>query len=232
MSIQYPIDPELIEYPSSDGKPLADNTIQLKWIVHLYSNLKWWFHDQEVFVAADLLWYPVKGEVKTVKAPDVMVVFGRPDGDRLSYKQWEEDDSPPQVVIEVLSGSNHPLEMIDKQMWYARYGVQEFLIIDPQENRFVPMLRDGEHLVQADFPPVRWQSPTLEIWFEKTEGKINVFFPDQTPFKTLTEAQLEVEKAKLLTEETQQKYEAERQRAEAAEAELERLRQQLRDQGK
>jgi hypothetical protein len=97
------------------------------------------------------------------------------------------------------------------------------------------MLRDGEHLVQADFLPIRWQSPALGIWFEKTEEAIKVFFPDQTPFETWTEAQLEVERAKLLLERTQQKYEAaqlaidrERQRAEAAEAELERLRQQSR----
>ena len=87
------------------------------------------------------------------------------------------------------------------------------------------MLRDGEHLVQADFLPIRWQSPALGIWFEKTEEAIKVFFPDQTPFETWTEAQLEVERAKLLLERTQQKYEAaqlaidrERQRAEAAEA--------------
>ncbi|RMG68481.1 MAG: Uma2 family endonuclease [Bacteroidetes bacterium] len=206
-----------LHYPSSDGKPLADNTLQLRWIVYLYSNLLWWFRDQKVFIAADLLWYPVEGEPRNAKAPDVMVAFDRPAGDRLSYKQWEEAGVAPQVVFEILSASNGALEMLEKQQWYARYGVQEFIIIDPEANRFVPMLRVGEHLVQADFSPESWQSPHLGIWLRRQEGELNVFFADDTPFKTLTESQLEAE--------------AQRKRAEAAEAELERLRQQLREQG-
>lgn len=207
-----------IEYPSSDGKPLADNTLQLRWILYLYSNLQWWFRDEEVFIAADLLWYPVQGEPQITKAPDVMVAFGRPDGDRLSYKQWEEEGVAPQVVVEVLSSSNRTLEMIEKQHWYARYGVQEFIIIDPDQKRFVPMLREGEHLVQSDFPPAKWQSPHLGIWLHRDGEELKVFFSDETPFKTLTESQLEAE--------------TQRKRAEAAEAELERLRQQLKAQGK
>jgi Uma2 family endonuclease len=55
-----------------------------------------------LFVAGDLLWYPVEGDNKLRQAPDVMVVFGRPKGDRGSYKPWEEDNIPPQVVFEIL----------------------------------------------------------------------------------------------------------------------------------
>ena len=224
MSASRFLDQSSIEYPSSDGKPLADNTLQLRWILYLYSNLQWWFRERQVFIAADLLWYPVQGEPKIAKAPDVMVAFDRPDGDRLSYKQWEEGDIAPQVVIEVLSSSNRALEMIEKQHWYARYGVQEFIIIDPDQKRFVPMLREGEHLVQSDFPPVKWQSPHLGIWLHQDGEELKVFFPDETPFKTLTESQLEAEKAR-------SEAETQRKRAEAAEAELERLRQQLKEQG-
>lgn len=47
-------------YPGSDGKPIADNTKQLRWIVTIYTGLAGMFRDDpNVFVAADLLWYPV-----------------------------------------------------------------------------------------------------------------------------------------------------------------------------
>ncbi len=46
-------------YPGSDGKPIADNTRQLRWIVTIYTRLAGMFRsDPNVFVAADLLWYP------------------------------------------------------------------------------------------------------------------------------------------------------------------------------
>ena len=64
-----------------------------------------------MFVAGDLLWYPVEGKPSIRTAPDVMVVFGRPKGDRGSYKQWEEDGIAPQVVFEVLSPGNRAGEM-------------------------------------------------------------------------------------------------------------------------
>ena len=76
-------------YPSSDGKPMAENTLQWEWIVLTKSGLDTLFADRpDVFVASDLLWYPVEGQPKICIAPDVMVVFGRPKGYRGSYRQW------------------------------------------------------------------------------------------------------------------------------------------------
>src|SRR5437660_9735994 len=85
-----------VEYPESDGKPMAENTKQLRWIVVLYGNLAALYRDRDdVFVAADLLWYPIEGQFDVRTAPDVLAVFGRPKGDRGSYKQWEENNVPP-----------------------------------------------------------------------------------------------------------------------------------------
>jgi hypothetical protein len=39
---------------------------------------------EDVFVAMDLLWYPVKGKPKIRLAPDVLVALGRPKGPRRS----------------------------------------------------------------------------------------------------------------------------------------------------
>jgi len=74
MQLQPSSKPEVI-YPDSDGKPMADNTKQFRWIVTIKENLEWLFADDpNVFVAGDLLWYPIKGNNKTCQAPDAMVV--------------------------------------------------------------------------------------------------------------------------------------------------------------
>ena len=78
--------PAKVYYADSDGKPMADNTKQFRWIVTIKENIDLLFAaDPNVFVAGDLLWYPVEGDNTIRNAPDAMVVFGRPKGDRGSY---------------------------------------------------------------------------------------------------------------------------------------------------
>jgi Uma2 family endonuclease len=131
-----------IIYPERDGQPMSDNTKQFRWIVTIQGGLDSLFKDNpEVFVAGDLLWYPVEGDNKTRIAPDAMVVFGRPKGEspeatlceRGSYLQWREDNIPPQVVFEVLSPGNRLGEMLKKLRFYERYGVEEYYIYDPDD---------------------------------------------------------------------------------------------------
>jgi Uma2 family endonuclease len=115
-----------IFYPESDGKPIADNTKQFECITKIKGNLDILFEDDvNVFVAGDLLWYPVEGEPKIRNAPNVLVTLGRPAGHRGSYQQWKEENILPQVVFEILSPSNRYAEMIDKHKFYEKYGVQE-----------------------------------------------------------------------------------------------------------
>ena len=69
--VQAPSIPQTL-YPDSDGKPMADNTMQYRWIVRLVSNLKRLLQDQIAFVAGDLLWYPTQVDTPPVpsQAPD------------------------------------------------------------------------------------------------------------------------------------------------------------------
>jgi len=78
--VQTPIDPQVL-YPDSDGKPMADNTIQYRWIVRLVTTLKRLLQDQTAFLAGDLLGYPEPVNVPPApaQAPDAMVVLGRPE---------------------------------------------------------------------------------------------------------------------------------------------------------
>ncbi|MCT7984120.1 Uma2 family endonuclease [Laspinema sp. A4] len=184
--VQTPI-PSHILYPDSDGKPIAENTLQYRWIVRLVTNLKQLLKDQVAFVAGDLLWYPVRVERPPApcQAPDAMVAFGRPDGDRGSYKQWEEDNMAPQVVFEILSPSNTMIEMAAKQNFYAQYGVLEMFFYDPQSHNFWGLHRgtvqDSLNFIESQDLP--WISPLLSIRFEMSADGLAVYHPDGELFK-------------------------------------------------
>lgn len=125
--------PELI-YPESDGQPMSDNTKQFRWIATIKEGLEWLFQDDpNVFVAGDLLWYPTQGNNVTRAAPDAMVAFGRPKGDRGSYQQWKEGNIAPQVVFEVRLPGNSQTELDKKLVFYDRYGVEEYYLYDPDK---------------------------------------------------------------------------------------------------
>jgi Uma2 family endonuclease len=141
--------PSSLVYPESDGKPMANNTEQLRWIVVLFGNLSALFREvADVFIGADLLWYPVEGQTEVTQAPDVFAVFGRPKGKRSSYMQWQERDVPLTVVFEILSPCNTAEEMIDKHAFYEDHGVEEYYVYNPDTKRLHVYLRKGEMLVR------------------------------------------------------------------------------------
>jgi Uma2 family endonuclease len=204
-----------INYPESDGKPMADNTKQFHWITVIKQNLDWLFaQDTQVFIAGDLFWYPVEGRPDIVTAPDVLVVFGRPKGDRGSYKQWEENNIAPQVVFEILSPSNSKTEMEKKLIFYERYGVGEYYIYDPDRDRL-----EEKGILNNISVMQNWVSPGLGMRFEQSGDVLKLYRPDGTPFHSYNEVSI------LLMEE-QQQVEIEQQRAESErqQAKIERQR--------
>ena len=175
------------QYPDSDGEPMADNTKQFRWIVTIKENLERLFAaDPNVFVAGDLLWYPVEGDPKRRQAPDVLVVFGRPKGDRGSYQQWKEEGIAPQVVFEILSPGNRSGEMLRKLNFYQRYGVEEYYIYDPDGNEFSGLKRVDTAL-QLISSIQGWVSPRLGIRFDLTEETLEIYRPDGERFLTYVE---------------------------------------------
>ncbi|AUB80646.1 Uma2 family endonuclease [Candidatus Thiodictyon syntrophicum] len=181
------IDPD-DPYPESDGQPMAENTQQYDWLVKIKENLEILFADRpDVFVAGDLLWYPVPDRrLAGPIAPDVLVAFGRPKGPRGSYKQWEEDGIAPQVVFEIRSPSNSVKEMADKLACYDLYGVEEYYVYDPAENALRIWLRQGGRL--APMAHVGgWTSPRLGVRFALTPAGLAVFDPAGQPFLSSVE---------------------------------------------
>jgi len=185
---------EQIVYPESDGKPMADNTKQFRWIVTLEGGFEALFRDREdVFVAGDLFWYPVEGRPDIRMAPDVMIVFGRPKGDRPSYKQWEEENIAPQVVFGVLSPSNSLLEMAKKLEFYDRYGVEEYYLYDPETGDFTGWIRGEDGRLRVIDEIQGWVSPRLGVRFEIEDGELRIIRPDGQRFMTYLELQQQAE---------------------------------------
>jgi hypothetical protein len=146
-----------LEYPSSDGLPLCENDLQLRWILLLFANLDLLVED---YVAGNMLWYPVQGRPKISMGPDVMVCLGRPkQPPRSSWRPWREEGVNPQVVFE------------------------EYYTYEPFSQELEVWLRVGGRLVQQatrDFT-----SPRLGIRLVCDDGGLVVYHPDGAPFRDL-----------------------------------------------
>ena len=216
-----------IIYPDSDGQPMADNTKQFRWIVLIKENLDAFFADEEaVFVAGDLLWYPVEGRPDIRVAPDVLVAFGRPKGDRGSYQQWQENQVAPQVVFEILSPGNTTKEMSRKLLFYNHYGVEEYYIYDPDHNELTGLIR-----TEGELTPVEeidnWVSPRLGIKFERTPSTLNLYDGENNLFLSPLELRQKLTQEKVRADQERARADQERARADQERARAERLAEQL-----
>ena len=133
--------PAAIEYPSGDGKPMAENDAQLTAILYGIGALRVYFEAREnVYVSGDLLIYYEEGNPRVSVAPDVFVVFGVEDRVRMNYKVWEEGKAPD-FVLEVASKSTWREDLGPKREVYARLGVKEYWMYDPTGEYFSPVLQ-------------------------------------------------------------------------------------------
>jgi Uma2 family endonuclease len=218
-------------YPEDDGNPMAESTEQYRWIVVVKENLELLLVDQaDVFIAADLAWYPVQVDVPPApcQAPDVMVAFGRPKGARRSYLQWKEAGIAPQVVFEILSASNKTRQGIEamdyKFQFYERYGVEEYYIYDPDEFTLEGWQRRGGRLI--DIPQMSgWVSPRLGIRFDwQPRRELELYYPDGRRFSSFVEQGQAVAQERSRAEQERSRAEQERSRAEQAQQRVEQER--------
>jgi Uma2 family endonuclease len=174
-------------YPDCDGQPIADNTKQFRWIVTIQGGLDALYRDEaNMFVAGDLLWYPVEGNNTIRVAPDALAVFGRPRRDRGSYLQWLEGNIAPQVTFEVPSPGNRAGKLIENFKFYERYGVEEYYVWDPDTGELSGWLRSNGQLQEIS-EMHGWISPRLKIQFQLLEGQLSLYGPDGKRFATYVE---------------------------------------------
>ena len=143
-----------IDYPSSDGKPMAESESQLIPLTYAVSCLRHYFRNRpEAFASGNLLIYYEEGTRARV-APDVFVVFGARNRkeERASYRLWEEEKAPD-FVLEITSPATWRDDRDRKRELYRRLGVGEYWQYDPTRNYLEPPLQ-GLELVRGEYEPL------------------------------------------------------------------------------
>jgi Uma2 family endonuclease len=215
--------PEVI-YPDSDGGTKAEATIRYQYIIAIQVGLDSMFADNpDVFVAADLLWYPVEGRPDINNALDVMVAFGRPKGDRVSYRQWEENGVAPKAVFNVTSPVNTVAEMRLKRMFYSRYGVEEYYEYDPETGTLDVWMR-RKSVLRNVFCTDEWRSPLLGVTLKLDKNEELILYkPNGERFLRPCEIKALADLAEARTGRERKLAEQERERAERLAAKLREL---------
>lgn len=142
-----------IDYPESDGRPLGETDWHRDEIVDLIYALKTRYEDvPDVYVSGNLLLYYVEGEPGKSVCPDVFLVEGVSKEKRPIYKLWEEGKGPS-FVIEMASKKTWEDDLDTKKKKYARIGVKEYFLFDP-EGRYLEARLLGFRLVNGRYRPV------------------------------------------------------------------------------
>ena len=131
---------EVIDYPDSDGLPMAESESQFWPILYVGAALDWYFEARDdVYVVGNLLLYYREGDPSKSVSPDLMVVLGAPKHVRSSYRLWEEPKAPD-FVLEIASGSTYRTDRGEKRSIYAGMGVSEYWQCDPAGGYLDPQL--------------------------------------------------------------------------------------------
>ena len=209
--------PAPVEYPESDGKPMAESEVHLRAMFDLWSILDTRYaHREDVHVGGNLMMYYVRGNKSLSVSPDVFVAFG-PSRDPLRdvWLAWEEGKFAD-FVLEVASKTTHGDDEVPKRLLYQRLGVTEYWQHDPTGRYIDPLkghrLNDRgiyERIPLATTPEGMpyGESRLLALHLCLDAGRLRLFDPATGEF--------------LLS------YEEERRAREAAEAEVEELKRQL-----
>lgn len=233
--------PLQIDYPESDGKPMAETDVHIRELMYAILTLKERFKAQEdVYIAGNMFLYYEEGVPTSVVAPDLFFVRGIHRHDRRTYKLWEEG-IPPQLVIELSSRSTRHEDLGTKRSIYREMGVEEYFLVDPLAEYLTPPLQ-GFRRGERDFMTVvpdkagRLYSQVLGLWLMREGGVLRFVDPetDQPLLNPVERAEKETARASREAARADEEAARADREAEArlrAEAELARLRALLKEKG-
>ena len=233
-----PAVPGPVDYPESDGRPLAETEVHIQCLIDAREGLRAYFRDSpDVHVGGDLLLYYEEGDPHQSVAPDVFMVRGLSRDESLRvYKLWEVG-KPPDFVLEITSRGTRLEDLGAKRGLYQVLGVREYFLFDPLSEYLRPPLQ-GLRLVTDVYRPIQptadggLPSETLGLELRHVDGKLRFRDPRtgawlRTPDEEVT-ARQEAESRASAAEALAAAEAAARQSAEArasiAEAEISRLR--------
>jgi Uma2 family endonuclease len=211
-----------IEYPTSDGQPMAETPQHMKVMVDVIFGLDARYAEvQDVWVGGNLFFFYEKGNPKARVAPDVLLAKGVRKWDRPNYLLWQE--GPPALVVEVTSKKTRRKDQTVKKPLYERLGVKEFVLFDPFAEYLRPPLQ-GFRLMRGSYQPIPLEadgslrSQTTGLWF-KREGQRLRLIDAATGEPILWREELEAAR-----QSAEARAESAEERIRALEAELSRLR--------
>ena len=218
-----------VHYPESDGKPMGETDEHRDAMIRHIEMLRQYFSGQNVYVSGDLLVYYEQGNPKKFVVPDALVVKGVSSRKRRIYKTWVERKAP-NVVIETTSRKTRRKDTKDKAELYAKLGVNEYFLFDPDQEYLDPPLQ-GYRLVGTEYerliPNENGELLSEELGLRLGIGVEHIeFYRVDTGERLLTDAERADREAEArLIEVEARQAEAEARRA--AEAEVARLREEL-----
>ena len=228
-------------YPETDGEPMAASDLHLEILIWLLQVLKAHFADMpDTYVSGDILTYYTEGNPRDVVAPDVLVSFGIGQKQRHTYKVWEEGKTPD-FVMEFSSKTTYQKDLTEKMSLYAVLGIPNYLLYDA-EVLYLPSPLMGFQLVKGVYVPIQpsddghIHSDVLGLDFVIQERRLRVYEPVRGEWlQTPAEAHAaRAEREAIARQQQMTRAENAAARAEKetiarqkAEAEVERLREQL-----
>ena len=142
--------PAKVDYPSSDGQPMAESDYQRTPLTYAVDRLRRHFrHRDDVYVSGNLFIYYEAGNSEAAVAPDVFVVLGATNADRPSYRLWEEPKGPD-FVLEITSRRTYREDQVKKRELYRSLGVREYWQYDPTRDYLEPPLQ-GLELIAGEY---------------------------------------------------------------------------------
>ena len=143
-----------VNYPTSDGKPMAETELHQRVMIDLIHRLKVWAATQErVHAAGNLLVYSEEGNPRRHLSPDAFVAFNVGTHERDVFQTWVEK-AVPSVVFEITSKTTRREDTRTKRAVYQDdWAVDEYFLFDPREEYLDPPLQ-GFRRVRGAFQPI------------------------------------------------------------------------------
>lgn len=209
-------------YPPSDllsNEPPLETYRHLKQLILLLTCLeRLWQNRQDFFAGGNMSVYYSTRQIKSedVKGPDFFVVLNTKPQERKSWIVWEEDGKYPNFILEILSETTAKNDKgLKKQLYQDVFRTPDYFWFDPYtlELAGFKLNYHGYEQIAPNQQGWLW-SNELQLYLGIVEEQLRFFSANGELVLTPEEAEA-----------------VERQRAQAAEATAQRLRQKLQELG-
>ena len=173
-------------YPAELEDEMGETALHYKFTSLFFNLLEAFLASRsDVTVAANMMIYFEEGNPKKWLAPDVFVCFGTENKLRRVFKTWMEGLFP-QVIFEIASDRTFENDLGGKRLDYARLGVEEYYLLDP-ERAYLPaplmaFHRQSGRLLSAEVDNGRVFSPLLSLEIVDTGNSFRIFNPQTQKF--------------------------------------------------